>query len=143
MRNTIKRAGRMTLTFNADKYSQLLIQYQPKLIRTEEENERALAIVEELMHRKNRSIEENELYELLIILIEKFEREFYSPGESSTPHSMLLFLMEQQDVKQKDLVDLIGSEEVVAEIIEGTREISQGQAKDLGKFFKVEPTLFL
>lgn len=66
----------MTLTFNPDNYSKLLAQYQPKLIRTEAENKNALTIVEELMHRQNRSLEETELYELLVILIEKFEREF-------------------------------------------------------------------
>jgi hypothetical protein len=36
----------MPLTFNPDKYRELLIKYQPKLIRTEEENERDLAIIE-------------------------------------------------------------------------------------------------
>ena len=133
----------MTLTFNPDKYSQLLVRYQPRLIRTEEENERALAIVEELMHRPNRSLEENELYELLITLIEKFEREFYSPGEASTPHSMLVFLMEQQNVKPEDLLGVIGAEEVVAEVIKGKREMTQEQAKAIGKFFKVEPSLFI
>ncbi len=40
-----------------------------KIIKTEEENEKALAIVEELMHRSNRTPEEDELYELLITLI--------------------------------------------------------------------------
>jgi len=143
MQSTIRRAGKMTLTFNPDKYSQLLVRYQPKLIRTEEENEKALAIVEELMHRPNRSPEENELYELLITLIEKFEREFYSPGESSTPHSMLAFLMEQQNVKSEDLLGIIGAEEVVAEVIKGKREMTQEQAKAIGKFFKVEPSLFI
>jgi HTH-type transcriptional regulator/antitoxin HigA len=133
----------MTLTFNSDKYSQLLVKYQPKLIRTEEENERALAIVEELMHSPNRSAEENELYELLITLIEKFEREFYSPGNASTPHSMLLFLMEQQNIKQEDLVGVIGSEEVVAEVIKGKREMTQEQAEAIGKLFNVEPSLFI
>jgi HTH-type transcriptional regulator/antitoxin HigA len=133
----------MTLTFNPDKYSQLLVRYQPKLIRTEEENERALAIVEELMHRPNRSPEENELYELLITLIEKFEREFYSPGEASTPHSMLVFLMEQQNVQPEDLLGVIGTEKVVAEVIKGKREMTQEQAKAIGKFFKVEPSLFI
>lgn len=73
----------MTVTFNPEKYKELLLSYQPKLIRTEEENEKTLAIVEELMHRQNRSPEENELYELLIFLIEKFEREFYSPDTSN------------------------------------------------------------
>jgi len=133
----------MTLTFNPDKYSKLLAQYQPKLIRTEAENERALAIVEELMHRQNRSPEENELYDLLITLIEKFEREFYAPGDSSTPRSMLLFLMEQQDIKQEDLVGVIGTQEVVTEVIEGKREITQEQAKAIAEFFKVAPSLFV
>ncbi len=128
---------------NPDKYSKLLVEYQPKLIKTEEENERALAIVEELMHRKNRSPEENELYELLIALIEKFEQEFYTPGEASTPHSRLLFLMEQQGIKQEDLVDVLGSEEIVAEFINGKQEMTQEQAKAMGKFFKVAPSLFI
>lgn len=133
----------MTLTFNPDKYSKLLAHYQPKLIRTEEENEKALAVVEELMHRQNRSPEENELYDLLITLIEKFEREFYAPGETSTPHSMLLFLMEQQEIKPDDLVDVIGAQEVVAEIIEGKREITQEQVKAIAEFFKIAPSLFV
>jgi HTH-type transcriptional regulator/antitoxin HigA len=133
----------MTLTFNSEKYSQLLVRYQPKLIKTEEENERALSIVEELMHSPNRSPEENELYELLIALIEKFEQEFYSPGEASTPHSMLVFLMEQQNVKQEDLIGVIGAEEVVAEVVKGKREMTQEQAQAIGKFFQVEPSLFI
>jgi HTH-type transcriptional regulator / antitoxin HigA len=46
------------LIFNQDKYKDLLIKYQPKMIRIEEENDRALAIVEDLMHRSNRNLEE-------------------------------------------------------------------------------------
>jgi HTH-type transcriptional regulator/antitoxin HigA len=83
----------MTLTFNTETYKELLSRYQSKVIITEEENEKALAIVEELMHRKDRTPEEDELYELLIFLIEKFEWGFYS-RKAITPHSMLLFLME-------------------------------------------------
>ena len=67
----------MTLTFNSEKYKEILFNYQPKIIRTEVENEKALAIVEELMYKKDRTPEEEELYELLIILIEKFEQEYY------------------------------------------------------------------
>ena len=69
------------------------------MIKTQVENEKALAIVEELMHRNNRTLEENELYELLVTLIEKFEQEYYSPNQASTPHSLLLFFIEQKDIK--------------------------------------------
>ena len=133
----------MTLTFNPEKYSELLVKYQPKLIRTEEENEKALAIVEELMHRSNRTPEENELYELLVTLIEKFEQEFYEPGNASNPHSMLLFLMEQQGVKSKDLVRILGDGDVVTQIVEGKRKISQSEAIALGVFFGVDASLFV
>jgi HTH-type transcriptional regulator / antitoxin HigA len=133
----------MTLTFNPNKYSELLSQYQPKLIRTETENEQALAIAENLMHRSNRSPEEDELYDLLITLIEKFEQEYYSPGTASTPHSMLLFLMEQRNLKAVDLVDIFGSEAIATHAIANQVEFSKAQIKALGQFFGVDPGLFL
>lgn len=55
----------MTLTFSSENYTNLLVRYQPKIIKTEEENERALAVVEELMHIKNRTPEQDALYEVL------------------------------------------------------------------------------
>jgi HTH-type transcriptional regulator / antitoxin HigA len=116
MLNMIRRIGKMTVTFNSGKYSELLSQYQPRLIRTEADNEQALKIVEELMQRPDRSPEEDELYDLLIVLIEKFEQEFYQPDSDSNPHSMLQFLIEQQGLSSRDLVPTLGSEPVVAEI---------------------------
>lgn len=133
----------MTLIFNQDKYQELLVKYQPKIIRTEAENDRALEIVEMLMHQKQRSPEEDELYDLLITLIEKFEREYYCTHENSSPHSMLLFLMEQRNIQQSDLVGIIGSKGVVSEVVNGKREISKAQAKALGAFFQVDPGLFI
>jgi HTH-type transcriptional regulator / antitoxin HigA len=133
----------MILTFDPDKYRYLLDKYQPKIIRTEEENEKALEIVEELMNCPNRTPEEDELYDLLIVLIEKFEREYYSPGKVSTPHSMLCFLMEQQGIQQADLVGVIGSKGVVSEVVNGKRGISKAQANALGEFFQVDPGLFI
>ncbi len=128
----------MTLTFNPNKYRELLVQYQPKLIRTEAENDQALEIAENLMHRSSRSPEEDELYDLLITLIEKFEQEYYSPGTASTPHSMLFFLMEQRNLQAADLVKIFGSEAIANQV-----EFSNTQIKALGQYFNVDPGLFL
>jgi len=84
----------MTLTFNSEKYKELLTAYLPKVIKNEAENEQALAIVEDLMHR-SRTPEENELYQLLVTLIEKFEKEYYQPHQPNNPESMLGFLLEE------------------------------------------------
>lgn len=132
----------MTLTFNSDHYQQLLLQYQPKPIKTEAENEKVLALVEELMHRSNRTPEETVLYELLITLVEKFEREFYQPS-ASTPQAMLTFLMDQQDLDRADLTDIFGSEANVSAVIEGEQDMTIAQARALGELFHVEPELFI
>lgn len=139
----IKTSGKMTLTFNPNKYKQLLAKYQPKIIKTEAENEEALLLIEELMHNSHRTPEEDELYQLLIILVEKFEQEYYHCGEESNPHSLLLFLMEQKGIKQNDLVGIIGSKGVVSEVVNGKRNISKTQAKALAEFFNVDVGLFI
>ena len=77
-----------------------------------------------------------------MILIEKFEEEHY-PIPQGTPHSMLLHLMEAQNLKQEDLVGVIGSRGVVSEVVNGKRDISKNQAKTLAEFFSVDVSLFI
>jgi HTH-type transcriptional regulator / antitoxin HigA len=132
----------MTLTFNSQTYADLLAKYKPKVIKTDEENEQATALAEELAHKTNKTAEEKALYDLLIALIEKYEDENYPMGNSS-PLSLLLHLMEVRSLKQADLVGVIGSRGVVSEIINGKREISKAQAKSLAEFFHVDTGLFI
>ncbi|MDF5719008.1 MAG: hypothetical protein PUP91_00665 [Rhizonema sp. PD37] len=132
----------MTLTFNPEKYKELLTAYLPKLIKTEAENDHALATVEDLMHRE-RTVEENELYQLLITLIEKFEQEYYQPIRQNAPVSMLLFLLEESSKSRDDLVAVLGTEGLVDNICNGQEKINLELAQKLGEFFNVEPSLFV
>lgn len=133
----------MTLTFNQKKYNELLCQYQPKVIKSEADNETALKVVEQLMHSDNRTPEENELYDLLVTLIEKFEQEYYQPGVTSTPHSILHFLMEQKGFIAEDLVTVLGSQDLANKVLDGKLEIDRDRAKVLGDFFNVDSSLFI
>jgi HTH-type transcriptional regulator / antitoxin HigA len=133
----------MTLTFSPTQYSALLSHHQPKLIKTEAENDRALAVVEDLMHRPNLTPEEDELLNLLVLLIERFETEFYQCGAASTPHSMLEFLMEQQDITQTDLLPIFASESEVQAVLKGDRDLTITQVKALATRFNVKPTAFV
>ena len=132
----------MTLNFNSAKYQELLAEYQPKLIKTESENEHALTSVEKLMHLPNRSPEQDAIYELLIILVEKFEREFYQPDRANNPGSMLSFLMDQRDLKASDLVGIFSSEQAVEDAMSGTEHIDQSTADRLSELFHVDRALF-
>ncbi|MEG4813292.1 transcriptional regulator [Microcoleus sp. K5-D4] len=132
----------MTLTFDSDRYSSLLSQYQPRIIKKEDENETFLEIVEKLLSRKNLTPEEDTLLELLVKLIEDYEEIHYQLN-ASTPHSRLLHLMDARSLEIADLVEIIGTVETVTEIVNGQLEISKKQAEALGKFFHVNPGLFL
>ncbi|QIR40056.1 transcriptional regulator [Tolypothrix sp. PCC 7910] len=132
----------MTHTINSTIYGELLLHYQPRIIKTEAENEQFLEMVEELLARPNLSPEEDALLELLIKLIEDFEEKNYQIN-ASTPHSRLLHLMDAQNLQPSDLVGLLGSSDAVTKIINGEAEITEEQAQVLGKFFHVAPELFL
>jgi HTH-type transcriptional regulator / antitoxin HigA len=110
-------------------------------IETESENEAAIMLAESLEHRQ-RTPEEDALLELLIILIEKFEDAGY-PAPNVEPDRMLLHLMESRNMKQEELVGVIGSRGVVSEIVNGKRSVSKAQAKILGQLFHVSPSLFI
>jgi HTH-type transcriptional regulator / antitoxin HigA len=115
----------MTLTLDSQIYATLLCEVLPQAITTEAENERALATVEALMNKTELTPEEDRLYDLLLVLIEKFEHENYPLQNLSTPHSSLLHLLESNHLKQTDLSDVFGSSGIVSEVISGKRKISK------------------
>ena len=140
--------GSATLSINPESYGALLTKYLPMPITSEEDNERALEVVQNLMAIKNRSPEEDSLLEMLVQLIERFEDEHYafdtaSHGDLATPRSILLHLMEEHDLKQADLIGIIGSRGVVSEVVNGKRDISKAQASALSLLFHVDVGLFI
>jgi HTH-type transcriptional regulator / antitoxin HigA len=61
----------------------------------------------------------------------------------SDPRDILIHLMESNDLKQSDLVGILGSSGVVSEVVNGKREISKAQAQSLGDRFNLSYKLFL
>src|SRR2546421_8420761 len=128
---------------NPQKYGKLLAKVRPTVIRTEEENNRMLALIEQLMAKgDNLTPEEGELLRLLGKLIADFEEEFYHL-EDAEPHEILKELMDTRGLKQSDVGQLLGSKGRVSEVINGKRAISKAQAKALAEFFHVSAELFI
>ena len=126
------------------KYARLVARATPVVIKTEAEFERADAEVRRLLRKgaKNLSLEENRLLMLLSRLIEDYEAQTF-PVPTSAPHQTLQFLMEQNNLRQADLVAVFGSRGRTSEAVNGIRAISKAQAKALGEFFKVSSGLFI
>ncbi|MGD0796774.1 MAG: transcriptional regulator [Acidobacteriaceae bacterium] len=123
-------------------YTALLARVPPRVIRSEEQNERYIAALYELDQRHAEWSEaEAELADLLTLLIEDYEERSYRLPKAS-PLAVLAFLMEQHRLKQKDLVDVFGTPSIVSEVMSGKRELNKEQIRRLSARFHVSPELF-
>ncbi|MEH2125760.1 hypothetical protein [Nostoc sp.] len=75
------------------------------------------------MHRE-RTPEEDEVYQLLITLIEKLEQEYYQQSQENNSLSMLLFILKESEKSRDDLVSVFGVEDLVNNILNGQEKIN-------------------
>lgn len=129
------------MSFNQEKYLELLNLYVPKPIETEEEYEFYLISFEKIFFAE-KSKENDAIILVLALLIENYENEHY-PEPELEPLELLKGFMELHDLKQRDLVGILGSKGVVSEVINGKREITKAQAKKLGERFGISYKSFL
>ncbi|HEY9700847.1 MAG TPA: hypothetical protein V6C58_00275, partial [Allocoleopsis sp.] len=71
-----------------------------------------------------------------------FERENYHLGSVSTPLSRLLFLIEENNLSESDLIEIFATENEFYDLLNNHIEISHELAVKLGKRFKVYPSIF-
>jgi HTH-type transcriptional regulator/antitoxin HigA len=85
--------------------------------------------------------EESEFADLLTLLIEDFEEKHYALPKAS-PTETIRFLMDQNGLKQKDLIDVFGTPSIVSEVLRGKRELNKDHISRLSQRFHVSPELF-
>jgi HTH-type transcriptional regulator/antitoxin HigA len=140
-------AGKRTATakghLDLRRYGRLLAKAVPRVIRNDKELKRASEIARPLLHRqKSRTAEEDALLDLLLKLIDDYQ-EKNSIIPKLEPYEALQYLMEVNNLRQADLVEVFGSRSRVSDAATGKRGISKEQAKRLGEYFCVSPALFI
>jgi HTH-type transcriptional regulator/antitoxin HigA len=133
---------RNTAVIDEKRYGKLLLRILPRPIQTEKENQRAVALLEELDLREDLSPEEEQLAELLTLLIEDFEERRYAM-KPAPPLEMLEVLMEDRGLRHKDIWPVFGNKGLASEVLNGKRAISKAQAKKLAEYFHVPVELFI
>ena len=113
----------------------------PKIITSDAQNDRYIAALLELERRGHLTLAEKNLAEVLTLLIEAYEEERY-PIRSASPVEILKELMDANNLRQKDLAPLLGSESVVSEVLSGKRELNKHHIEKLSKRFRVSPAVF-
>ena len=132
------RAARL----NEIKYGELLAKTRPHVIHSEKDLEHFTEALLELDSVEKPSREEQELAELLTMLIEQYESEFYRLRKARLI-KVISFLMEQKGLTPKDLEPITGSRGTTSDILHGKRPIGVAVAARLGEFFRVPPELFI
>jgi HTH-type transcriptional regulator / antitoxin HigA len=133
----------MSATAVRSEYAALLSSTLPAVIRSEAENERYIAVLEELDGKGNQmTAAERRMAELLTLLIEDFEDKHYAL-KASKPVEILTELMAANHLKQKDLLDIFGSPSIVSEVLHEKRQLTTEHIRRLSRRFHVSPEVFI
>jgi HTH-type transcriptional regulator/antitoxin HigA len=134
----------MSAVAEAISYDELVKTYKPVVIKTKEENRKALEVLSALMSKgeENLSPDQQAFVELLGALISQFEKTAY-PAPKGAPADVLRELMRERGMKPKDLWLLFGSKGITSEVLRGKRGISKERAKALAEMFCVSAELFI
>lgn len=113
----------------------------PAPIAPDRQHEEYLSVLDKLASKVNPTSEEEKYAEVLMTLIEAYEEEHHSVPDAS-PIAVLRALMDANDLRQKDLVPIFGSESIVSEVLHKKRGLNKAHIEKLSKRFHVSPALF-
>jgi HTH-type transcriptional regulator/antitoxin HigA len=113
----------------------------PMPITSERQHEEYLLVLDKLASKENPTAEEEKYAQVLMTLIEAYEEEHDSIPVVS-PVEVLRALMDANNLRQKDLAPIFGSESIVSEVLHKKGEINRTHIEKLSKRFRVSPAVF-
>ena len=116
-------------------------QFKMKLISTEQEYNKALERLNVIFDSTPNSKEGHEA-DVLALLIEEYEEEHYSI-DSPDPIVAIRIRMEELELKQKDLVGLIGSKGIVSEVLNRKRRLTLNMVRNLSERLNIAAKILI
>lgn len=113
----------------------------PAPITSERQHEEYASVLDRLASKENPSNEEEKYAEVLLTLVEAYEQKHHAIPDAS-PVEVLRALMDANDLRQKDLASIFGSESIVSEVLHKKRGLNKNHIEKLSKRFRVSPAVF-
>ena len=110
-------------------------------IKTEQDYNTSIRRIEVLWGAKKDTPQGDEL-DLLVTLVESYEMKHY-PIAPPDPVDAIKFRMEQMGMTKADMVQYIGSQSRVSEILDGKRKLTLGMIKSLYKGLRIPADILL
>jgi len=112
-----------------------------KPIKTEKDYDKALERLEVIFDASPNSKEGDEA-EILSLLIENYENEYY-PIEAPDPIEAIKIRMEEMEFKQKDLVGVIGGKSRVSEILNKKKRLTVEMIRKLEEKLHISASILV
>ncbi|MBW4489561.1 MAG: transcriptional regulator [Trichocoleus desertorum ATA4-8-CV12] len=126
---------------NTISYMELLQSFPPRPIKSEAEMLAAQTVIDSLIDRGELTPDEQDYLNLLGTLVYEYEQ-----TQELIPDiygvELLKVLIEEQDLRQKDLVPIFKTESIVSDILKGRRKLTVNHIKGLAEFFHVSSAVF-
>ena len=113
----------------------------PTPIASQRQHEEYLSVLDKLASHENPTPDEEKYARVLMTLIEAYEEE-HDPIPDASPVEVLRALMVANNLRQKDLAPIFGSESIVSEVLHKKRELNKAHIDKLSKRFHVSPAVF-
>ena len=114
----------------------------PRVIHNDAELEMYTDALFRLTALENPSGSEVDAIELLTLLVERYEQEHYSVPKSD-PVSVVRFIIERQNLTQRDIIPQFGSESAVSLFMTRQRNLTLEQVRKLSARFKLPADVFI
>ena len=111
-----------------------------KVLKTEEDYNKAAIRLMDIFHANSNSAEGDEL-DLLMVLVKDYDDKHYNLPELDALE-VIKYKMSEMGMKAKDLETIIGSKGHVSAILSGKREITLKMAKKLKNYFQIPAEVF-
>ena len=112
-----------------------------KIINTESDYNKALDRIEKIFDSDPAS-KDGEEAELLALLIEDYEQRQH-PIDSPDPITAIKIRMEEMELKQKDLIGVIGSKGIVSEVLNRKRKLTVNMIRNLSDRLKIAANVLI
>ena len=111
-----------------------------KLLKTEEDYNKASMRLMEIFHTNPNSPNSDEL-DLLLVLVKDYDDKYYELPELDALE-VIRYKMQEMGIMAKDLELIIGSKGHVSSILSGKREITLKMAQKLKNYFSIPAEVF-
>jgi HTH-type transcriptional regulator / antitoxin HigA len=130
------------LTTEPDRYLELLINYPPRPIQTQEQCLEVQAQIDRILDSENISSVQQEYLNLLGTLVREYEDKHISIPDLSGVE-LLKVLMDELEIQAKDLIIIFKTESILIDILHGNLSLTIEHIEQLAERFKVYPSIFL